>query len=126
MRMPALLIAVATLTACATTDRAQLVENGYERGQLGVAAIARGDWETAEASLERSRLPANDPARLINLGNVYLETGRTGEALSAWRLALASPHHFMVETADGKWMSTREVAERALAKYQGEVRSASR
>ncbi len=127
MRLPLLLIAVATtLGACATTDRVAMVEDGFERGSLGVAAIARGDWKAAEASIESSRMAENDPARLINLGTVYLETGRPGMALSAWRLALASPNHSMVATADGGWVSTRDLAERALAKHEGAVRSATR
>jgi hypothetical protein len=32
----------------------------------------------------------------------------------------------MVETADGQWVSTKTVAERALAKHEGAVRSATR
>jgi hypothetical protein len=127
MRLPATLVLLAaTMSACATAPQAQLVENGYERGALGVAAIGRGDWQTAEAAIERSRVPATDPARLINLGTVYMETGRPGMALSAWRLALASPDHFMVETAGGKWVSTKTLAARALAKHESGVRSATR
>ncbi|HEX8401878.1 MAG TPA: hypothetical protein VF628_09265 [Allosphingosinicella sp.] len=127
MKLIALLIlAGAGLSACATTPQAQLVENGYQRGALGVAAIARGDWRTAEASIEQGPVAADDPARLINLGTVYMETGRPGQALSAWRLALASPNHFMVETAGGQWVSTKTLAERALAKHKGAVRSATR
>jgi hypothetical protein len=114
------------LSACATTDRVALVEDGYGRGSLGVAAIARGDWQAAEALIQDGQTDAEDPARLINLGKVYMETGRPGMALSAWRLALASPNHFMVETADGQWVSTKTVAERALAKHEGAVRSATR
>ncbi len=126
MRVAAVLIIASGLSACATTDRVAMVEDGYERGSLGVAAIARGDWQTAEASIEDGRTDAADPARLINLGKVYMETGRPGMALSTWRLAMASPNHFMVQTADGQWVSTRTVAERALAKHEGAVRSATR
>lgn len=125
MRVLAVLILAAGLSACATPQKVQLVENGYTRGSLGVAAIARGDWHTAEESIERGRVAADDPARLINLGTVYMETGRPGMALSAWRLALASPEHFMVETAGGQWVSTKTLAERALAKHEP-VLSASR
>ena len=128
MRVPTtlLLFAAAGLSACAASPSQQLVENGFDRGSLGVAAIARGDWASAEAGLQASRMPENDPARLINLGNVYMETGRPGMALSAWRLALASPNHFMVETANGQWLSTRDVAQKALSKHEGAVRSATR
>jgi len=126
MKVPAVLMLALGLCACATTDRVALVEDGYERGSLGVAAIARGDWQAAEASIQDGRTDEADPARLINLGKVYMETGRPGMALSAWRLALASPDHFMVQTADGQWVSTKTVAERALAKHEGAVRSATR
>ena len=126
MKVPAVLMIALGLSACATTDRVALVEDGYERGSLGVAAIARGDWQSAEASIQDGRTDDADPARLINLGKVYMETGRPGMALSAWRLALASPNHFMVQTADGEWVSTKTVAERALAKHEGAVRSDTR
>jgi hypothetical protein len=127
MKTPALLVAAAAaLGACATTDRVAMVEEGFQTGSLGVAAIARGDWKAAEAGLAQSPLAENDPARLINLGTVYMQSGRPGMALSAWRLALASTNHSMVATADGRWVSTRELAERALAKHEGAVRSATR
>ena len=128
MRMPALVGLVAvSLSACATYGPAPLVENGYERGALGVAAIHRGDWAAAEKLLlEKRGVSANDPARLINLGKVYMETGRTGEALSAWRLALASDKHFTVETRDGRMVSTAELARQALAMHDTAVRSAAR
>ena len=126
MKFPVLFAAAAMLSACATTDRVAMVEDGFERGSLGVAAIARGDWQIAEAAIEAGSLGETDPARLINLGTVYMETGRPGMALSAWRLALAAPNHSMVATADGKWLSTKTLAERALAKHEGAVRSATR
>lgn len=121
-----LLLAAAGLSACATAPRAQLVETGYQRGSLGVAAIARGDWKTAEQGIVAGDAAADDPARLINLAKVYMETGRPGMALTAWRLALAAPEPVMVETLSGDWVSTREIAERALAKYEQRELSASR
>lgn len=127
MRVPAILILSASaLAACVSTPGAQLVESGYQRGSLGVAAIARADWRSAERAIEQGTTAADDPARLINLGTVYMETGRPGMALSAWRLALASPDHFMVETAGGQWVSTRQLAERALARHDKAVRNATR
>jgi len=126
--MPAILGAAAlSLAACATSQTTAMVEEGYERGSLGVAAIDRGDWAAAEAALKEHRgMSADDPARLINLGKVYMATGRTGEALSAWRLAAASPRHSMVATLDGRYVSTKDLAEQALARYGRPIRSASR
>ncbi|WP_324750604.1 hypothetical protein SH591_03850 [Sphingomonas sp. LY54] len=117
---PAILVSAATLalSACATSPSASLVEQGYERGTLGVAAIARHDWATAEKGLMRTAaVRADDPARLINLGRVYMETGRREEARAAWQLALASPRHFVVETGSGEVVSTDALARRLLARY---------
>ncbi len=111
--------ASAGLAGCVSSDRAGLVEQGYERGALGVAAIARSDWAGAEQALtERKAVRGDDPARLINLGRVYMETGREEEAVAAWKAALASERHFVAETADGKAMRTDQLARRALARYE--------
>jgi hypothetical protein len=123
-----LTLAALPLSACATTDRMALVEDGYERGALGVAAIDRGDYAAAEEMIDRKagNVAADDPARLINLGTVYMNTGRPGMALSAWRLAAASDSHFMVATRDGRWVNTKDLAEQALARHERAVRSATR
>jgi hypothetical protein len=129
MRMfPLLALAALPLSACATSDRLALVEDGYARGALGVAAIDRGDYAAAEAIIEQraGSIAADDPARLINLGTIYMKTGRPGMALSAWRLAAASDKHLMVQTRDGQWMNTRDLAELALSRHENRVRSATR
>ena len=128
MKVPALFaVAAISLSACATAGPAPMVEQGYQRGALGLAAINRGDWAAAEAQLMSVRgMRADDPARLINLGKVYMATGRPGMALSAWRLALASDRHFTVETVDGKLVSTEELAKRALAQHDRTIQSAAR
>jgi Flp pilus assembly protein TadD len=120
-------LAAITLSACATNQPGMLVEQGYDRGALGVAAIDRGDWASAEAQLMALHgVEADDPARLINLGKVYMETGRPALALSAWRLALASNKHFDVETRDGRVVSTAELAQVALAQHDPGIRTAAR
>lgn len=108
-------IALSVVPAAAS---AQAVEEGFPRGSLAVAAIERGDLNRAEALLRTSSLDRDDPARLINLGAVYMRTGRTGEALAAWRAALASNRHTDVETLSGRWVSTRDIAREALARYE--------
>ena len=128
MRMPTLLaLAAISLSACASTQSAGLIENGYNPGALAVAAIDRGDWARAEELLMRMNgVSKDDPARLINLGKVYLETGRPGMALSAWRQALASDRHLMVETIGGQWVSTEDLARKALVRHDRSLRSAAR
>ena len=122
----AALVAVA-LCACASKQPGLLVEQGYQRGALGVAAIDRGDWAAAETQLgERRGIAANDPARLINLGKVYAETGRLADAVAVWRLVLASPRHFEVVTAEGRVVSTAQLAREALALHQPALQTAAR
>ena len=112
-------LAAAGLAFTATGVAAQSVESGYPRGSLAVAAIERGDLARAEALLKDDELGATgDPARLINLGEVYMRTGRSAEALAAWRAALASTRHTEVETLGGRWLSTRDLAREALARYE--------
>jgi hypothetical protein len=120
------LLACAAFSLCATMASAQAVETGYARGTLAVAAIERGDWARAETLLTDPRLNADDPARLINLGQVYWATGHQGEALSAWRRALASTSQFEIETLGGRTVSTAELAREALAAHDTALRSAAR
>ncbi len=117
MRQFVLALALSALPVTALS--AQAVEEGYPRGSLAVAAIERGDWARAEALLNDERsLARNDPARLLNLGEVYMRTGRTAEALAAWRAALESDRHEMVATLGDRWVSTRDLAREALARYE--------
>jgi lipopolysaccharide biosynthesis regulator YciM len=122
-----LALAALPLAACTATQSAGVMESGYGPGALAAAAIDREDWVRAEKLLGASSAAESDPARLINLGKVYMETGRPGMALSAWRLALASDRHFMVETIDGRWISTADLARQALDRHaRNAVQSATR
>ena len=117
MRRLVLGLALAVLPVTALS--AQAVEEGYPRGSLAVAAIERGDWARAEALLSEDReVSRSDPARLLNLGHVYMQTGRTAEALATWRAALASDRHMMVATLGDRYVSTRDLAREALARYE--------
>lgn len=82
---------------------------------FAAGAIQRGDLARAEALLTGRHLDETDPVRLINLGAVYWLNGRHGDAVAAWRRALASPVQYDVETAGGRWRSTDELAREALA-----------
>ena len=111
------LAAALPLAACASSG-AQMVENGVPRGSLGVAALERGDLARAEQLLLASSLERDDPARLINLGYVYMEQGRREEAMTAWRAALAAPRHRVVETMAGREVRTDALARAILARHQ--------
>lgn len=111
-----LAFASVALAGCAANRSAPIAEAGYAPGALAVAAIERGDWARAEQLLMASgRADADDPARLINLGEVYWQTGRQGQALALWRQAL-SVESAEVETVGGRWVTTDQLAREALAR----------
>jgi len=116
-----------SLSACAANQTAPIAESGYAPGTLAVAAIERQDWARAEQLLtDTSRGNAEDPARLINLGEVYWRTGREGEALTVWRRALASGDNKPVETTGGRMVTTEQLAREALAAHGASLRTAAR
>lgn len=120
-------LAAIALSACAGSKPGMMVEQGYQRGALGVAAIDRGDWTAAETQLSELRgVRSDDPARLINLGKVYAESGRVEDAVKVWKLALASKRQFEVVTANGRVASTDQLAREALARYQPALQTAAR
>ena len=108
MRFPALLLATALFAAPASAQ-----EMDYAPGALGYAALKAGDLSTAERQLRTSPADANDPARLINLGQVFARQGRHAEAADLFRRAKTLEDSELV-LADGAVMSSREAARRAL------------
>ena len=115
-----------SLSACATASQNFAVEDGYPRGALAAAAIQRGDWGRAEQLLKADHgVRADDPARLINLGRVYMATGRSAEAIALWRQVINS-RPVNLQTADGRMAPTTELAREAIARYGGLTETAAR
>ena len=107
-----------SLSGCAMNRAAPLAEAGaYQPGALAVAAIERQDWARAEQLLtDTQRGSTADPARLINLGKVYWETGRQDQARALWRRAAAMAP-VEIETMGGRSVSTAVLAREALGTY---------
>jgi Tfp pilus assembly protein PilF len=122
-RFAVCLVAALPLGACATAPERR-VEVGVPLGSLAVAAIDRGDMARAERLLVDSRLGQEDPARLINLGYVYMEQGRRDAAVKAWHSALEAPRHRWVETMTGREVRTDQLAREAIARYGRTMASA--
>ena len=112
-----LALVIAPIASVGIAAPAPRAEVGYPVGSLALSAIERGDWATAERLLTQdSRVANDDPARLINLGRVYMATGRSGEALTVWHQAAeAAPAE--VETAAGRVVTTDQLAREAIAFY---------
>jgi Flp pilus assembly protein TadD len=85
-----------------------------DEGSLGYEAIMAGDYTTAEAQLRNTKDFAwNDPARLINLGQVMARMGRTKAASEYFRQAISAEECELI-LADGSVVSSREAALQAL------------
>lgn len=90
-------------------------EIGYSRGSLGYDALIAGDNMTAVQQLEAADgVSEKDPARLINLGQAYARTGRTGDAIAMFVAAMNSNRSFDLLLADGQVVDSRKAAEMAL------------
>lgn len=114
------LVLALPLAACAAGP-ARLVEQGFPRGSLAVAAIDRGDYETAERLLEESPLGPNNPARLINLGRVYMATGRRAEAIAAWQAAFDGSRYQDLALADDEVVNARLLARTLLQRHGAQL-----
>jgi hypothetical protein len=120
------LVALGALSLSGSAIAAQPgTTNVYAPDPLAVAAIQQGDLTRAEAILNSSRYDANDPVRLINLGDVYWLSGRQADAVVAWRRALASREQYDVQTVGGRLRSTDELAREALATHGRAMMTAS-
>ena len=110
-----LLVALAApVTAFAASD--SLVEVGLPDGRLAAAALESGDFTKAQRRLSAVRPDAaNDPARLINLGNAYAGMGRTADARDTYARALYAPDTMLL-LANGTEESSRSIARRAIAR----------
>lgn len=115
MRNALTLSAAMALAIAATPAFAQEVEINYAEGSLGYSAIMADDYATAEDQLRHSEdASSNDPARLINLGHVMAQTGRTDEAMSLFQKASRAKRVELI-LSDGRVVDSREAAMAALA-----------
>lgn len=102
------------LAACATSPTQQ-AEIGYAKGSLGYAAMVRQDWTKAEAQLmDTSHIDADDPARLLNLAQLYRVTDRGLAARDLYNRVLEQ-HDMQLALADGRVMNAHDIARVALA-----------
>lgn len=93
-----------------------LVVLGVQDGNLAANAIASGQFDAAIERLEPMQpFSANDPARLINLGNAYAGAGRMKQAREAYRSARFAPEMTLV-LANGEEESSRVIARRAISR----------
>ena len=109
-----ILLGSAMLIAAVAPATAEEAEIGYPEGSLAFKAIAAQDYAKAEMQLRKEvRIPRDDPGRLINQGHVLAKTGRIADAAKLFEKAIEADEVELI-LADGRVMSSREAAQRAL------------
>lgn len=109
------------MVAVPALAQAQDGEIGYTKGALAYDALLAGENQAAVEKLESGKL--NDPAVMINLGQAYARTGRSGDAVKMFKAAMNSNRSFDLVLADGQVMNSRKAAEVALSNLNGRLAS---
>lgn len=106
--------------------------------QMPIAPVEPADVGFEELTAERNdaairsieantRIEADDPARLINLGIAHAREGRIAEARAAFDAVLRHDDRVQLETATGDWVDSRHLAKRAMTMLAaGEFNSGTR
>ncbi|GLV20786.1 hypothetical protein TomMM35A_06460 [Sphingobium sp. TomMM35A] len=108
----------ASISNAAAAASDEVVVVGVPDGRLAASALIARDYEKAARRLAPMWPEgANDPARLINLGNAYAGLGRMKDAREAYRSARFAPESTLL-LANGEAASSRDVARRALGRLE--------
>lgn len=114
MRAKALLTLGSGLLLWSAQAQAQEAEIGYPQGSLAYEAITAANYDAAESRLSKEmRVKRDDPALLLNYGHVLAKKGRLADAAKMFERA-AEARDIKLVLADGRVMSSREAARRAL------------
>ena len=107
---------MAAITLLMLAGAAQLAgEIEYPVGALGYDALVAANYAAAEQQLNSNTASEfDDPARLINLGQVYANTGRARAAEKLFKRALEADY-IMIILADGREVSSQSAARKALS-----------
>lgn len=113
MKLGLLLVPMACVAGAALADPGG--EIGYPEGSLGFDALVKANYHAAEQQiLLDSRVAKNDPARLINLGQIYWKTGRTEKAINVLEAAMRAEEVELI-LANGEVISSWDAARKTLA-----------
>lgn len=112
MKLCLLLLPAACLASAAVAN--PVGEIGYPKGSLGYDALVKANYEAAERQIESDfGISKNDPAKLINLGQIYWKTGRIDLAVRVLEAAMRSENIELI-LANGDIMGSRDAARRIL------------
>ena len=98
-----------------------------EAERIGFDKLSNGRNMAAIREIKANEtLARDDPARNINLGIAYAREGYAEEAQAYFRAALSSEERADLQTAEGEWIDSRQLAREGLRKLaSGEFEQAS-
>lgn len=110
-------------TTLALVLLAQGPAQSMDKVEVAYEELATGQNSAAIARIERtSSADSEDPARLINLAIAHAREGRVEAARALFMDAARLDTRYRLETADGQWMDSRDLARRGLAMLdRGEI-----
>lgn len=99
-------------------EPARPAELDYSPGALAYEALMGGDLQLAERQLRDSGAAiGNDPAWLLNYGQLLARSGRVNEASAIFRRVAQAPDSEIV-LASGEVTGTRDASRRALQRLR--------
>ena len=121
-------LALMVLTQAPAQIADQADASRIEPVDVAFAELSVGENIAAIERIEQNaELDSDDPARLINLG---IAQARQGDDIQARTMFTAAARHndrYQLETAEGAWVDSRDLARRALAMLdRGEFRTNGR
>lgn len=111
------MVGISLLVLAAAAQGASAAD--HPKGALGSDALVAANYRIAEDQLREDYTSGfDDPARLINLGQVYANTGREQAAKKLFKRAMDAEDVTII-LADGQEISSRLAARRALDSLRG-------
>ncbi len=121
-------LALVLLTAAPAQIARQADASTVAPVDVAYEELAVGENNAAIERIEQNAdLDRDDPARLINLGIAHARQGDDLAARAMFTAAARNEQRFQLETAQGEWMDSRDLARRALVMLdRGEFRTKGR
>lgn len=116
------ILASLLLPAAALAQGAQ-GEIGYKQGALGYDALVSGQYAEAERQIHNAAQDGLDPAQMLNLGIIYLNTSRTADAQALFAKVATNREHFPIVLSNGDEVDSRVMGQRLLAKASARLAS---
>lgn len=117
-------VLAATMLLFAAEGPVMIVSAPETEYDIGYDELVAGNDRAALEAIENCKnLPADDPARQINLAIALARLGDYNEARNSFDAAARNIERFELQTSSGEWVDSKVIARRGLAMLdKGEFR----